>query len=119
MPKFLFTIIAAVLASLTALIYMLIYKSPEETVNVAVFLSVLWIFITLALSLLIYAVKYKRASKHTNLRTLYRSAARPSVFTATLATGFLVIKVLGALTIINAILFVVFIFSIYKLTSKP
>ncbi len=118
MPRFLITVIIISIAFILGFIAVITKTAPDSTKNITLFFIFLWASLTFSLSIPIYLIKYKLAPRLANLRTLYRSAFKISVFASTSITGIGLLKVLGALTPLNTILAILFLGSVYKLLSK-
>src|SRR3989338_3580267 len=115
MPKFLLSVVFASLISFLGLFLLVKNTTPEEPKNVVVFFVLLWLFLTLLLSVPIYLVNFKRAARYSNLKQIFRSSLKISSVVSLLIVALGILKVLSALSILNFLLLLVFILLIYKL----
>ena len=118
MPRFLWTVILVTIAIFAVFLNFLRTNSPAEQKNLIFFFILLFIFLTLLVSIPTYLIKFKFAPKFAELKTIYRSSLRLALFISSGLCGIGIMKVVGALTLVNLVLYLLFLFAVFKFTSR-
>jgi len=107
MPKFMYTIIILTLMFWGIWINRLNNSKPDSTLNILIFLGLLFFSLILSFSIPIYFYLYKKASTFTSLRLIYRRSLKWSLFFSSGIVLLLTLKAFSAMSFVNAGLLIV------------
>lgn len=118
MPKFLYTVIIVNLLSWFLWVQHLVYRKPDSSSSILIFLLELFISLSMTFSLVLYFSFHKKAPTFTNLRYLYRKAIKLSVFFCGAFVFYLGMRAFEVAGIINTALFIALVALIYSQAKK-
>lgn len=113
MPKFLYTIVVASIASWIGFYSYLTSTSPDTFTDILIFLGILLFALVMTLSLPIYYILHKQAPTFSNLRFLYRKSLKWSLFFSFGLVFLMGLRAYGLDNLVNVTLFVIFYFLLY------
>ena len=118
MPKFMYTVIITIVVLWGVLYKILTTIPPESTGIIVVFLVLLFLVVTLTISLPTYFVFYKKAPRGANLRDTYRKALKLGGYIGLGTVIFLTLGAANLLNPINIVLFAVLYALVFKRAVK-
>ncbi len=114
MPKFIYTIIFLSILSWFGL-YRYVDTTPPASIDkIIIFLGVMFIAVTLTLSLPVYFYFHAKVPTFSNLRFLYRKSFKWALFTSFGIVFFLGLKAFALDNTLNIILFLVLYFLLFS-----
>lgn len=93
-------------------------NSPEMFLNKIIFLTLVLAILTLVISFPTYIIKYKRALKFTDLKSIYRNSIKTSLKISIFLTVVLAMKIFGVLNFLNFGLLVILVLVIARVARK-
>ena len=105
MPKFMYTVILSTGALWYGIFRILTQHAPESTGIILLFLVLLFLAITLTLSIPLYFIFLKRAARFTELREIYRKSIKIGGYVSLGIVILLGLNILELLNLITAVLF--------------
>jgi hypothetical protein len=110
MPRFLYSVVLAGIVFTACVIYGLLYKSPENQINVLIFICFLFLSFTSWLSLGIYIFSSRNIVLEKEQKKEYQRALKKALFISLYVLGIVVLRFLQLLSPITGILYSVMYF---------